>query len=51
VIYVKAGVYKEKIRSNKDGITLIGDGKYSTVIVGGDSVAGGSSMPGSATFS
>ncbi|KAJ6746601.1 PECTINESTERASE [Salix koriyanagi] len=50
VIYVKAGIYKEKIRSNKDGITLIGDGKYSTVIVGHDSVAGGSSMPGSATF-
>ncbi|CAK7352276.1 unnamed protein product [Dovyalis caffra] len=51
VIYVKSGVYKEKIRSNKDGITLIGDGKYSTVIVGDDSVAGGSSMPASATFS
>ncbi|KAJ6699075.1 PECTINESTERASE [Salix purpurea] len=50
VIYVKAGIYKEKIRSNKDGITLIGDGKYSTVIVGHDSAAGGSSMPGSATF-
>ncbi|XVE70786.1 hypothetical protein DITRI_Ditri10aG0098600 [Diplodiscus trichospermus] len=50
VIYVKAGVYKEKIRTNKDGITLIGDGKYSTIIVGDDSVNGGSSMPGSATF-
>ncbi|KAM7277418.1 hypothetical protein ACFE04_019284 [Oxalis oulophora] len=50
VIYVKAGVYKEKIRTNKEGITLIGDGKYSTVIVGGDCVAKGSSMPGSATF-
>ncbi|OAY54065.1 pectinesterase [Manihot esculenta] len=50
VIYVKAGVYKEKIHTNKDGITLIGDGKYSTVITGDDSVAGGSSMPGSATF-
>uniref|UniRef100_A0A6M2FBK1 Pectinesterase n=1 Tax=Populus davidiana TaxID=266767 RepID=A0A6M2FBK1_9ROSI len=50
VIYVKAGVYKEKIRSNKNGITLIGDGKYSTIIAGDDSVAGGSSMPGSATF-
>ncbi|KAG8635997.1 hypothetical protein MANES_16G089400v8 [Manihot esculenta] len=25
VIYVKSGVYKEKIRTNKDGITLIGD--------------------------
>lgn len=51
VIYVKKGVYKEKIRTNKDGITLIGDGKYASVIVGDDSVASGSSMPGSATFS
>ncbi|KAF2304227.1 hypothetical protein GH714_028682 [Hevea brasiliensis] len=50
VIYVKSGVYKEKIRTNKDGITLIGDGKYSTIIAGDDSVAGGSSMPDSATF-
>ncbi|WCJ42884.1 Plant invertase/pectin methylesterase inhibitor superfamily [Euphorbia peplus] len=50
VIYVKAGVYNEKIKSNKDGITLIGDGKYNTIIVNDDSVAGGSSMPGSATF-
>lgn len=50
VIYVKAGVYKEKIHSNKDGITLIGDGKYSTIIVGADSRAGGSSLSGSATF-
>ncbi|XP_031269190.1 pectinesterase [Pistacia vera] len=50
VIYVKAGVYNEKIRTNKDGITLIGDGKYSTIITGSSSVAGGSSMPGSATF-
>lgn len=51
VIYVKSGIYKEKIHTNKDGITLIGDGKFSTIIVGDDSVAGGSSMPGSATFS
>ncbi|XP_065848462.1 pectinesterase [Euphorbia lathyris] len=50
VIYVKAGVYNEKIRTNKDGITLIGDGKYTTIIVGDDSVRGGSSMPGSATL-
>ncbi|KAL5850740.1 hypothetical protein ACOSQ4_008753 [Xanthoceras sorbifolium] len=50
VIYVKAGVYKEKIRTNKDGITLIGDGKYSTIITGDDSAARGSSMPDSATF-
>ncbi|KAI4344667.1 hypothetical protein L6164_011866 [Bauhinia variegata] len=51
VIYVKAGVYKEKIHSNKDGISLIGDGKYSTIIVGGASVNGGTSLSGSATFS
>lgn len=50
VIYVKAGVYNEKIKINKDGITLIGDGKYSTIITGDDSVGRGSSMPGSATF-
>ncbi|KAK0571795.1 hypothetical protein LWI29_021703 [Acer saccharum] len=50
VIYVKAGVYNEKIQTNKDGITLIGDGKDSTIIAGDDSVARGSSMPGSATF-
>ncbi|XP_019194258.1 PREDICTED: pectinesterase-like [Ipomoea nil] len=50
VIYVKSGVYKEKIRTKKDGITLIGDGKYSTIITGDDSVGGGSSLPESATF-
>lgn len=52
VIYVKAGTYNEKINTNKDGITLIGDGKYSTVITAGGSVGkGGSSLRGSATFS
>ncbi|GMY36526.1 pectinesterase isoform X2 [Fagus crenata] len=51
VIYVKSGFYKEKIHTNKNGITLIGDGKYSTVIVGDASVAKGSSTPDSATFS
>ncbi|XP_037493158.1 pectinesterase isoform X1 [Jatropha curcas] len=51
VIYVKSGVYNEKIRTNKDGITLIGEGKYSTIIANDDSVAGGSSMPDTATFS
>ncbi|XP_071912488.1 probable pectinesterase/pectinesterase inhibitor 54 [Coffea arabica] len=49
VIYVKAGVYNEKIHCNKDGITLVGDGKYSTVITGSSSVAGGSSLQDSAT--
>lgn len=51
VIYVKSGVYSEKIHCNKDGITLIGDGKYSTVITGDDSVNGGSSLQATATFS
>uniref|UniRef100_A0A7N1A8H3 Pectinesterase n=1 Tax=Kalanchoe fedtschenkoi TaxID=63787 RepID=A0A7N1A8H3_KALFE len=51
VIYVKAGVYKEKIWTDKDGITLIGDGKYSTVIVASNSVVkSGSSLYESATF-
>ncbi|ESW10596.1 hypothetical protein PHAVU_009G222700 [Phaseolus vulgaris] len=50
VIYVKEGIYKEKIRTSKDGITLVGDGKYSTLIVGDDSVAKGSILPDSATF-
>ncbi|XP_027905308.1 pectinesterase [Vigna unguiculata] len=50
VIYVKEGIYKEKIKTSKDGITLIGDGKYSTLIVGDDSVGEGSSLTGSATF-
>ncbi|KAL0344981.1 UNVERIFIED_CONTAM: putative pectinesterase/pectinesterase inhibitor 17 [Sesamum radiatum] len=50
VIYVKSGTYNEKINTNKDGITLIGDGKYSTIITGGSSVAKGSSLRGSATF-
>ncbi|KAK9131550.1 hypothetical protein Sjap_012037 [Stephania japonica] len=50
VIYVKTGVYNEKIRTNKDGITLIGDGKYSTIITYHDSVKAGSSMPYTATF-
>ncbi|XP_034699175.1 pectinesterase [Vitis riparia] len=50
VIYVKSGVYKEKIHTNKDGITLIGDGKYSTRIVGDDSVGGGASLLSTATF-
>ncbi|KAK6147550.1 hypothetical protein DH2020_018462 [Rehmannia glutinosa] len=51
VIYVKSGTYNEKINTNKDWITLIGDGKYSTIISGSSSVAKGSSLPGSATFS
>ncbi|GLT56175.1 hypothetical protein SLA2020_292410 [Shorea laevis] len=51
VIYVKGGVYNEKIRTSKDDITLIGDGKYSTIIVGDDSAAGGYDTHETATFS
>lgn len=50
VIFVKSGVYKEKIRTKKNGITLIGEGKYSTIITGDDSAGGGSSLPETATF-
>ncbi|EPS67632.1 pectinesterase, partial [Genlisea aurea] len=50
VIYVKAGVYSEQVVCRKSGITLIGDGKYSTIISGGKSVGGGSSLLGSSTF-
>ncbi|KAH6821415.1 Plant invertase/pectin methylesterase inhibitor superfamily [Perilla frutescens var. hirtella] len=50
VIYVKSGTYNEKISTNKDGITLIGDGKYSTIITAGSSVGKGASLGGSATF-
>ncbi|KAL1566823.1 pectinesterase [Salvia divinorum] len=50
VIYVKAGTYNEKITTSKDGITLIGDGKYATIITAGSSVGKGSSLKGSATF-
>ncbi|XP_051131115.1 pectinesterase-like [Andrographis paniculata] len=50
VIYVKAGTYSERINTNKDGITLIGDGKYSTIITGSGSVGNGASLRGSATF-
>ncbi|KAI4377494.1 hypothetical protein MLD38_015108 [Melastoma candidum] len=50
VIYVKAGVYKEKIHCKRDALTLIGDGKYSTIIAGDDSVASGSTLLGSTTF-
>lgn len=51
VIYVKAGKYNEKINTNKDGIMLIGDGKYSTIITAGSSVGKGASLKSSATFS
>ncbi|XP_058079531.1 pectinesterase-like [Magnolia sinica] len=50
VIHVKSGVYKEKIHINKDGITLIGDGRFSTLITSDDSAAGGNKMAGSATL-
>ncbi|XP_073043888.1 probable pectinesterase/pectinesterase inhibitor 54 [Primulina eburnea] len=51
VIYVKSGDYNEKISTSKDGITLIGDGKFSTIIYASSSVGKGSSLRGSSTFS
>ena len=51
IIYVKRGIYKEKVRIEKDEITLIGEGKDLTVIVGDDNAAGGSSVPDTATMS
>ncbi|KAG5408814.1 hypothetical protein IGI04_005133 [Brassica rapa subsp. trilocularis] len=50
IIYVKRGIYKEKVRIEKDEITLIGEGKDLTVIVGDDSAAGGTSVPDTATM-
>ncbi|CAN6848862.1 unnamed protein product [Brassica oleracea var. botrytis] len=50
IIYVKRGIYKEKVRIEKDEITLIGEGKDLTVIVGDDNAAGGSSVPDTATM-
>ncbi|KAL0729607.1 hypothetical protein Bca4012_025700 [Brassica carinata] len=50
VIYVKRGIYKEKVRIEKDEITLIGEGKDLTVIVGDDSAAAGTSVPDTATM-
>ncbi|XP_023637007.1 probable pectinesterase/pectinesterase inhibitor 54 [Capsella rubella] len=50
IIYVKRGVYKEKVSIHKHEITLIGEGKDQTVIVGGDSYAGGTSVPDTATM-
>uniref|UniRef100_A0A7N0VCX2 Pectinesterase n=1 Tax=Kalanchoe fedtschenkoi TaxID=63787 RepID=A0A7N0VCX2_KALFE len=51
VIYIKAGVYKEQIKTNKDGITLIGEGKYSTIIVASNGVEKDDcSLEDSATF-
>uniref|UniRef100_A0A1J3J589 Pectinesterase n=1 Tax=Noccaea caerulescens TaxID=107243 RepID=A0A1J3J589_NOCCA len=50
VIYVKRGIYNEKVRIEKDEITLIGEGKDLTVIVGDDSAAGGTSVPDTATM-
>lgn len=43
VIHVKAGVYKEKIRFDRDttNVMLIGDGPTKTKITGNDSFAGG----------
>ncbi|GAA0171486.1 hypothetical protein Leryth_016620 [Lithospermum erythrorhizon] len=49
IIYVKSGVYNESLEIDKDGITLIGDGKSSTIISGSGSVAAGKSLQSTAT--
>ncbi|CAA7401166.1 unnamed protein product [Spirodela intermedia] len=49
VIFLKAGVYREKLTVSRDDVTLVGDGKYSTIISFGSSAAGGTSMPDTAT--
>lgn len=40
VIHVKAGTYAERVQVSKDGIMLVGDGMYATVVTG--SLSGGS---------
>ena len=49
VIFVKAGVYKEKISITRDDVMLVGQGKHLTTITFDSSVRNGASMPGSAT--
>ncbi|XP_078444440.1 pectinesterase 2-like isoform X2 [Wolffia australiana] len=49
VIFVKAGVYNEKIRVTQEDVMLVGEGMYSTIISYDSSVGGGSRMPESAT--
>ncbi|XP_078444585.1 pectinesterase 2-like [Wolffia australiana] len=49
VILIKAGFYKEKIRITHDDVTLVGEGKYSTIISHDSSVGGGTNMPDTAT--
>lgn len=49
VIYIKAGVYKQKLKISEDNVMLVGEGKGSTLITDDSSVGGGSSMPNTAT--
>ena len=49
VIFVKAGVYNEKLTIDRDDVTLIGEGKDSTIITYGSSVSDGTNTADSAT--
>lgn len=50
VIYVKAGVYNEKIEIKAKNIMLVGDGIGKTILTGSKSVGGGSTTFNSATL-
>ncbi|CAI7918851.1 unnamed protein product, partial [Closterium sp. NIES-54] len=51
VVYIKAGVYREKVLVNREGVVLVGDGATKTIITGKDSVAGGFTTYNTATVS
>lgn len=50
VIYVKAGVYNEKIEIKAKNIMIVGDGIGKTILTGSKSVGGGSTTFASATL-
>lgn len=52
IIYIKAGVYNEKIEIDRDmkNIMLVGDGMDRTIITNSQNVPDGSTTYGSATF-
>lgn len=53
IVYVKSGVYREKVRVEKTmwNVLMIGDGAALTIVTGNDNVADGSTTFLSATFS
>lgn len=52
IIYVKAGVYNEKVNIDRDlkNIMLVGDGMDRTIVTGNRNVPDGATTLGSATF-